>query len=208
MFIFTVFRWIMRVIGIAVAAALVFVIVCAVQIATTSQLSGAPSSVGPAQGIVVMGGPIVGMQPSSDLLGRLRQALLLYQTHRAPIIVVTGPPNAVGLPSITSIELSWLRRNGVPKTALESAPVTGVTQSLLQASGLFSAGAHTIIVTDAVDALYDRSAAANLGLNAQISPAVGSNRAFFTEFESLFREATALAAGRIFGYPRISWAAG
>jgi uncharacterized SAM-binding protein YcdF (DUF218 family) len=198
----------MSLVGLVIVGALVYVIVCAVQIATNSGLAAAPTSVGPVQAIVVMGAPAAGTQPSSDMLGRLRQGLLLYKSHRAPGIVVTGSLGPAGEPSTTSIESSWLRQNGVPKTSIEIVQASGVTQSLFQASALIGSGTRTIIVTDAVDALYDKAAATSLGLNTQISPAVGSKKAFFTELEALFREASALAAGRVVGYARISWAMG
>ena len=82
-------RLISKLISLVVFAAVVYVVVCGVQVVNASRLSTAPDSVGPAVAIVVLGEPVA-RADSADLTSRLRQAALLYRSGRAPSVSSMG----------------------------------------------------------------------------------------------------------------------
>lgn len=208
MLLFAPIRWTLKLLYFAVLASAVYVVVSGFQVVFASRLSTEVSAVGPARAVVVLGAPTVGSGPGPDLTARLQQALLLYEAKRAPTIVVTGPPAVAGNAAVTSAASSWLTANGVPAASILTVSATNAASGLSQATSILGKGAQVIVVTDAIDTLWTKGAAANVGLTAQVSPAVGSERPFYDEPGLLWREATGVAVGRLVDYTRATWAAG
>jgi len=207
MFLFAPIRWTLRLASLVVFGAIVYVVVSGVQVVDASHLPTAVASVGPAQTIVVLGAPVAGSAPGAELSGRLQQALLLYEAKRAPTIIVTGPPAASGGSSVGSVSTAWLARQGVPRSKVMTVSASNAATGLSAVSEMLGHGAQVIVVTDAIDCLWTKGVASADGLVADISPAFGSEKTVFTEIGPLWRQATGVAAGRVVGYPRTTWAA-
>lgn len=212
MFLFGPIRWALKLLYFAVLAAVVYVVVSGFQVVSASHLSTEVSAVGPARAVVVLGAPVTGSEPGPDLTARLQQALLLYQAKRAPTLVIAGAPATAAAASVpasaavTSVAESWLTANGVPASSIVTVSATDAASGLSQAVSVLGKGAQVIVVTDAIDALWTKGAASHLGLSAQVSPAVGSEKAFYSELGPLWRQATGVAVGRLIGYTRATWA--
>lgn len=206
MFLFAPLRWALKLGYFAVLAAAVYVVVSAVQVVSASHLPIAPTAVRRAQAIVVLGGSSpTGAQPPD--LSRLEQAHALYASGRAPEVLVAGAPARPGGADPTAAEQRWLAANGVPVKYTEPIRIADGAAALAAVDALLGPGAKVVVVTDAIDALWTKGAAARAGLAAQISPAVGSELSFYREFGALWRQATGVAVGRLIGYSHTPWAA-
>jgi uncharacterized SAM-binding protein YcdF (DUF218 family) len=197
----------LRILRLAILAAAVYVVVSGVQVVEASHLPSAADAVDPASAIVVLGAPLVGREPGPDLTARLGQALALYRAHRAPQILLTDADSPPGAPSAADAGRAWLLGEGVSPSALRALRTGGAASGLAQAAQLLGAHARVVLVTDAIDALFAKGLAAGAGLDPEVSPATGSERSLLAESGPLWRQATAVAAGRIIGYGRVSWAA-
>jgi len=199
-------RLLTRLLPLVVVAAIVYVIVCGVQVVNASSLSAAPGAVRRASAIIVIGQPVASAD-RSDLVARLRQAALLYRHGRAPQVVLTWSPPPKGSVGSVSFESSWLGAHGVPPSALAELRASNSAVALSRAAKFLGKGRGVIVVTDAIDALWTEGAGAGDGLSVQVSPPPSSKKFVFAEFGPLVREATGVAVGRVFGFGRISWAA-
>ncbi len=212
MFLFAPIRWAFKLVYFAVLAAVVYVLVSAYQVVSASHLPTSPTAVTSAQAIVVLGAPAVstplGVQPGSDYHARLAQALALYRAHEAPEVVVAGTPAAIGSPAEVPVGTSWLVGSGVARSSITDVVADDAASALSQVASLLPARAKVIVVTDAIDALWTKGAGSKTGLVVQVSPAQGSERAFYQEFDQLWRQATGVAVGRLIGYVNTPWAAG
>ncbi|HUY29974.1 MAG TPA: ElyC/SanA/YdcF family protein [Acidimicrobiales bacterium] len=211
MLLFAPIRWALKLLYFAVLAAVVYVVVTGFQVVTASHLPTTTASLRPARSIVVLGAPLVDGAPGPVLLARLEQALTLYEAKLAPQVIVTGAPaqpataTTPAVASVTRIATSWLESNGVPTSSILGLPAAGAPAGVAAAAGVAGSGTHVIVVTDAIDALWAKGAASRSGLVAQVSPAVGSERSITSELGPLWRQATAVAVGRLIGYGRTTW---
>lgn len=199
-------RLLTKLLPLVVVGAVVYVIVCGVQVVEASRLSAAPGAVRQAPAIIVIGQPVASAD-RSDLVARLRQAALLYRHGRAPHVVLTWSPPAAGSIGSVSFESKWLRHHGVLPSSLTELRASNSVVALSRTAKILGKGRGVIVVTDAIDALWTEGAGAGDGLSVQVSPPPSSKKLVFSEFGPLVREATAVAVGRVFGFGRISWAA-
>ncbi|MDA8291794.1 MAG: YdcF family protein [Actinomycetota bacterium] len=211
MLLFAPIRWTLKLVYFAVLAAAVYVVVSGFQVVTASHLPTSTTGLQPARAIVVLGAPVDGSVPAADLSARLQQALALYDARLAPQILVTGAPaqpasgTSPAEPPVTAVASTWLREHGVPASSIEPVPAAGAPAGIAAAAAALGSGTHVIVVTDAIAALWVKGAASRSGLVAQVSPAVGSEKAVTSEIGPLWRQATAVAVGRLIGYGRTTW---
>ncbi len=208
MFLFAPIRWAFKLVYFAVLAAIVYVVVSGYQVVSASHLPTSATAVPRAQAIVVLGAPAVGTAPGPDYLARLEQALALYRAHEASEVVVTGSPALAGSSGEVAVGESWLAGSGVARSNLSSVVADDAASALVQVAAVLPARSTVIVVTDAIDALWTTGAGSKAGLVVHVSPAVGSEKAFYLELDQLWRQATGVAVGRLIGYVNTPWAAG
>jgi vancomycin permeability regulator SanA len=195
-------KWAIKSVFMVIFGLVAYVVVSAVQVVMAS--GAAPAAT--AGAIVVPGSTAAGQgSPDADLVARLQGAVDLFKAKVAPTIVVVGPASTTGA-SVPSSAEGWLTSAGVPASAIRAVASSNASEFSAVAATI-GTSAPVIIVTDAVDALWSRSAAAAAGLQASVAAAPGSKVAVVNEVGSLIREATGIAAGRIIGYHNASWAA-
>jgi len=141
-------RWWLRLLVLAVAAAVFFLTVTAVQVVHTASLQ----EIHPADAIVVFGAAEYSGRPSPVLRARLDRALELFHRSAAPVIITTGGAAADPSFSEGGVGRDYLMRHGVPERSLiaetqgrdtsQSAARVGV---IMRANGLHSC----IAVSDA-----------------------------------------------------------
>ena len=82
-------RLAMKLISLLVTAALIYLIVCGVQVVTASWVTSSCSGIKPASAITVSGG-CASTSLSSDIKLRLKWAASLYSARRGPEVIVCG----------------------------------------------------------------------------------------------------------------------
>jgi hypothetical protein len=206
MFLFAPIRWAIRLPVMLIVGAAAYVVVSGVQVLLASREVVPALSLGRPAAVVVLPAPLVAGAPGADLTGRLEEALDLSRAGVASRIVVAGAPVRPGAPSPSAVARAWLVARGVPPSAILAldAPTASATLSTLPA--VLGASARVVVVTDALDALFVRGAAAGDGLEAVVEPAVGSRGIGTSMFGQLWRQATGVAAGRVIGFSHVSWA--
>lgn len=161
----------------------------------------------PVDAIVVMGAAQYDGRPSPQLEARLDQVLELWPEGYAPIVVATGG-NIPG-DRFTEAESSatYLAAAGVPASAIlqenEGASTYESLQNvaeLLDERGLSS----VLIVTDPYHALRARMIAAEVGLDAHVSPTGTSVVTGRTSLTRHLEEAAGISVGRIIGFDRLT----
>ncbi|HTW99593.1 MAG TPA: hypothetical protein VMD59_12490, partial [Acidimicrobiales bacterium] len=100
----------------------------------------------------------------------------------------------------------WLVAHGVLAGAQLAVTGSNASSQLRAAGAALGSGTSVLVVTDAIDAMWIERAAPEDGLAATVVPATGSEPLFFKELGAVWRETSAVAAGRIIGFGRASWA--
>ncbi|MGH9137201.1 MAG: YdcF family protein [Acidimicrobiales bacterium] len=184
--------------GLAALAALVlYVAVTFVQVWQASRRDEAR----PADAIVVLGAAQYDGRPSPVLTRRLDHAAQLFREGIAPLIVVTGGRRPGDRFSEAEASANYLQDQGIPGDHIERE-TTGVNswESLASAARFLHEDDITrvVLVSDPYHAMRIDGIAAELGLDATVSPAGSSS-----SLGSLARETVAVAIGRIIGYDRL-----
>lgn len=155
----------------------------------------------PADAIVVLGAAQYDGEPSPVLARRLDHAAELYAQGIAPVIVVTGGNQPGDRFTEATAGANYLIRLGVPDAAIRRE-VQGESswESLAAAARFLRADGTTsvVLVSDPYHAMRIDGIAAELGLDAAVSPADTG-----TPVGALLRETAAVAVGRIIGYDRL-----
>jgi uncharacterized SAM-binding protein YcdF (DUF218 family) len=141
-------RWWLRLLVLAVAAVVLFLMITAVQVVHTASLQ----EIRPADAIVVFGAAEYSGHPSPVLRARLDHALDVFHRGVAPVVITTGGAAADPTFSEGGVGRDYLMHHGVPERSLiaetqgrdtaESAVRVGV---IMRANGLHSC----IAVSDA-----------------------------------------------------------
>jgi uncharacterized SAM-binding protein YcdF (DUF218 family) len=191
-------RTAVRVLAVLLLAAVAYVAVTFVQVWQASTRDGAA----PAQAIVVLGAAQYDGVPSPVLANRLDHAATLYGEGIAPLIVVTGGRQEGDRFTEAEASANYLAAtHGIPGSAIERE-TTGENswESLASAARFLRDDGITqvVLVSDPYHAMRIDGIAAELGLDAVVSPADGSS-----SFTELARESLAVSVGRIIGYDRL-----
>lgn len=182
---------------LVVVAAVVMLVVSAVQVVKASRTSQAMSAVGPASAVIVVGTN----QAPADLKARSAQALALWQTHRARIVITTGASRRPDAPTESSLAGTWLVAHGLPVRDLEEVQDPSLTSAFSFIARRYgkSSGAHTIVVGAPLQVLWLTKLASAEGLDAQVSPASAKN-GLMTYLRQVWFQAMAVGLGRVIGF--------
>lgn len=158
---------------------------------------------GPASAIVVMGAAQYDGRPSPVLQARLDHAVELRKAGYADMIVVTGGKQAGDRVTQGFAGYQYLKSQGVPEDQIKVEVDGTNSYEELSASALIveNAGAtnEVLIVTDPYHAFRVKQIAAEVGLDAAVSPADVNG-----SIESLGRETVAVSVGRLVGFRRLT----
>ena len=142
--------------------------------ADAKRLVGALRELAPADAIVVLGAAQYSGRPSPVLQARLDHALALYRRGLAPRVILTGGTAPGDRTSEAAVGRSYLRRAGVPATAMLMEAEGRTTRASLTAVAAVAgplAIRRVILVSDPFHLLRARTIARRLGLEALTSPA-------------------------------------
>lgn len=161
------------------------------------------STVDRADAIVVLGAAEYDGQPSPVFAGRLDHAELLYEQHRAPIVIVLGGGQPGDVTTEAEAGRDYLVQQGLPADAVVAEPVGHTTMESLRAAasymrdhGLRSA----FLVSDPWHNLRVRRMASDLGIEGFVSATWHSAaRSEETRFPGYVRETFAYIYYRVFG---------
>jgi uncharacterized SAM-binding protein YcdF (DUF218 family) len=197
-----VVRLAVKLVALAVLLALVYLAVVFVEVWQASRVDDRR----PSQAIVVLGAEQDDGRPSPVLAARLDHALLLWRSHVAPVIVVTGGKQPGDRFTEAAAGATYLHARGVPQAAILREVQGRSSWESLQAAARILHAEHRNKVTLVSDPYHDariRDIAGELDLDAVTSPTRTSPVKGWTELHYLVREAVRVAAGRIFGYARL-----
>jgi uncharacterized SAM-binding protein YcdF (DUF218 family) len=157
--------------------------------------------------IVVFGAAQYNGRPSPVLAARLDHAADLYKDDVADKVVVTGGGQPGDRTTEASASAAYLKRRGVPESAL-LREVQGRTswQSLAAAANFLKRDGLTrvVLVSDPFHSARIEAMAGELGLHGYVSPTHTSPIGGSEEMKYLAKETVAVALGRIVGFRRIS----
>jgi uncharacterized SAM-binding protein YcdF (DUF218 family) len=191
----------LKIVGILVAAVVVYFAVTLVQVWLTSR-EYAPQR---AQAIVVMGAAQYDGVPSPDLEARLHQALLLYRQGYAPLIAVTGSKERGDAYTESESGARYLEANGVPAGhILESGGNDSWSNLAELAPKLKNRGVHTVLmVTDPFHEDRSMAIASDLGFTPHPTPTQTSPITGFSAVPYFLKEAVGVGLGRIIGFQNL-----
>jgi uncharacterized SAM-binding protein YcdF (DUF218 family) len=161
------------------------------------------STVDRADAIMVLGAAEYDGRPSPVFAGRLDHAQLLYEQHRAPIVIVLGGGQPGDVTTEAEAGRDYLVQQGLPAEAVVAEPVGHTTMESLRAAasymrdhGLRSA----FLVSDPWHNLRVRRMASDLGIQGFVSATWHSAaRSEETRFPGYVRETFAYIYYRVFG---------
>ena len=207
MFLFAPVRWAFKLVSLAITAAVVYIIVCGVQVVATANGVNATPNVQRVDAIVVtdVPGASSGSAPDPDFLARLKESVHLHSTFPNAPIIVAGP-SVANSSSIASLGAQWLERNGL-SGANVSTVVTSNGGEFNAVRLAMGSNRNAIIVTDAIDAMWAKNAASKAGIVPTVAVPTSSEKVVFAEISPLWHEATGIAVGRLIGYDHATWAA-
>ncbi len=195
-------RRVLRVVGVLLLAAVVYLGVTAVQVWST----GRRYEPRPAGAIVVMGAAQYNGVPSADLRSRLDEASLLWHQRYAPLVMVTGSKEPGDRYTEAQASARYLVSTGVPATDILEAGGRDSWANLadaapqLRARGIVS----VLMVTDRFHEHRSLAIASTLGFTAYPTPTRTSPISGLAAIPYYAKETVGVALGRIVGYQRLS----
>jgi len=156
----------------------------------------------PADAIIVLGAAQYNGRPSPVLKDRLDHAITLYTEGVAEILVVTGGRQENDIYTEASTAADYLRKAGVPETAIRREVSSTNSYESLAASARFLAKENiteVVLVSDPYHAKRIADIAEEVGLDAQVSPAATK-----IPLRALVRETAAVGLGRLLGHRRLA----
>ena len=191
-------RWVWLVVGLFVAYE--------VSVFLDVRAASSRDEARPVQAIVVLGAAQYNGVPSPVLRARLDHALTLRNRGVASTIVVTGGSLPGDAHSEASASADYLIAHGVPDSDILREVDGKDTWEELAASDLFlrRKGIYEVVlVSDPFHAARLGEIAAEIGMQAYVSPASESPIDGAEEFAYLVRETLAVSVGRLMGYERM-----
>lgn len=192
-----------RVVAVALAAVIGYLGVTFVQVWQASLRDHARD----ADALVVLGAAQYDGRPSPALRARLDHAADLYRRGHAPVVWVTGgnQPGDRFTEGFSGYE--YLRRSGLPDTALRIENQGGSTWESLAAVGRFlheEGDTEVVLVSHSYHSYRLAGIAGELGLSATVSPAQAHDAGTESTAQALARETAAVSLGRLVGYRRLT----
>jgi len=161
------------------------------------------STVDRADAIVVLGAAEYDGQPSPVFAGRLDHAQLLYEQHRAPIVIVLGGGQPGDVTTEAEAGRDYLVQQGLPPDAVVAEPVGHTTLESLRAAAAYMLDhglRSAFLVSDPWHNLRVRRMASDLGIEGFVSATWHSAaRSEETRFPGYVRETFAYIYYRVFG---------
>jgi uncharacterized SAM-binding protein YcdF (DUF218 family) len=192
---------VVRLVLAALVLLVAYVVITFVQVYRAKDHDGARE----ADAIIVLGAAQYDGRPSPVLQDRLDHALQLYEAGLADTIVVTGGRQAGDRFTEATTGYNYLRDRGVPDEALLKEIGGTNTYESLAASARFLRDrdlTSVVLVTDGYHAFRVGAIAADLGLDAAVSP-TETRLSGTDELRQLARETVAVSVGRIIGWNRL-----
>lgn len=162
-------RWWLRLLGAAVVAVMLWLLITAIEIDRTAHLE----ELQPADAIVVFGAAEYSGHPSPVLRARLDHAFDLYERHLAPVVITTGGAAADPTFSEGGVGKDYLRKRGVPENALiaetqgsDTAQSAQRIAVIMHANGLRSC----VAVSDAYHEFRIRRLLEHEGVRVYVAP--------------------------------------
>jgi uncharacterized SAM-binding protein YcdF (DUF218 family) len=208
-------KWVLKIAALAALALFVYLVISVVQVLGASEVPQVPSAVADAASIVVISPPGHTSTLSTDDVNRLEQALSLFTARKAPMVVLTGGTAtgavaADGPPPTTEVgaEVQFLEKQGLKAVSIDQVAGSDDPSSMAALKKLVghADGGKVIIVADPLSSLRLRATAAGAGLSPEISPATPPASSFWNDVSQVWRQASAVAFGRVFGFGSTGWA--
>lgn len=201
-------RWLLRGVLVVVVGLLVYLAVTFVQVVLASRSDGVAHlrDTAHSDAVVVLGAAQYDGRPSPVLRERLDHALALFRAGVAPRILLTGGKREGDRFTEAYAGYRYLTEKGVPVDDLIVVTDGSSTWDSLRASErvLRRHGVRRVtLVSDGYHSLRLRGIAGEIGIDAAVSPTVGS-----AALPDLLRETGLVAVGRIVGYGRLLRLAG
>lgn len=204
MFVFAPIRWALRIVMTVVLGIVAYLIVSGVQVYLAARATPTAPPVGTASDAIVVYAAATSSGLDRDLTARLTEARTLYVTRLSRRVIVAGPSQGVGLRD----SVSWLTSHGLASADVQSEAARSLGAALKTLAPTLGANARVTIVTDSVDALVDRADASSAGFSPDVVALPSDIGVSDTDPGAVFRQASALAAGRVIGIARIPWSRG
>jgi len=195
-------KLILRILSTMVMFVLLYFVVTFVQI----WLTGHQHSTTHAQAIFVFGTTENNGKASKELAARLDQALVLYDHHRAPLIVVTGGNQPGDTHTEAGVSAAFLEARGVPKSKIIEGFGNDTWQNVSTVIGQLRAK-HIVTVLTVTDPFHEYRAMAissSQGLVPSPSPVPDSPTIKYSLWRYYLKEALEVGVGRVVGYARLS----
>jgi uncharacterized SAM-binding protein YcdF (DUF218 family) len=196
-------RWALKILGLLVAAIVLYFAVTLVQVWLTSRHYDPH----PAGAIVVMGAAQDNGVPTKDLAARLDQALILYRAGYAKVIMVTGNKQPGDIYTEAQASAMYLEQHGVPHTAIVEAGGDNSYQNLADAAPplLAQQDGVVLITTDPFHEDRSMAIASSLGLTPSPTPTQTSPITGWATLPYFIKEAIGVGFGRIVGWNHLEW---
>lgn len=194
-------RLVVRVVLVAVALVVAYLVVTAVQVWWT----GRRYEPRPAEAIVVMGAAQYDGVPSPDLAARLDEAELLWRQHYATTIMVTGSKEPGDLYTEAQASARYLVDAGIPDRDIDESGGSDSWENLsLAAPTLLARGdGSVLIVTDPFHEARSLAIASSVGLTPSPTPTRTSPIRGMSSVPYYAKETVGVALGRIIGFDRL-----
>jgi uncharacterized SAM-binding protein YcdF (DUF218 family) len=201
--LFAPLRWALRVAVFVVSVIVLYFAVTLVQVWLTSRQYDPH----PAGAILVMGAAQYDGRPSPDLKARLDQALHLYQSGYAHLIVVTGGKARGDVYTESQSGAMYLEARGVPKADIIEAAGDTTYQNIADAQPELAAHRVKVILVTTDPFHEDRSMAiaSDLSLSPSPTPTQTSPITGWSTVPYFLKEAVGVGLGRIIGYNHLEW---
>jgi uncharacterized SAM-binding protein YcdF (DUF218 family) len=196
-------RLALRVAALVVLAILVYFSVTLVQVWLTSR----EYDPHPAQAILVMGAAQYNGVPSPDLKARLNEALVLYHSGYARLIVVTGNKEKGDVFTEAEAGAHYLEANHVPADDILQAGGDDSFQNVADAAPKLRArhDRMVLVATDPFHEYRSMAIASSLGLTPSPTPTQSSPIRGWASVPYFLKEAVGVSFGRIIGYNHLEW---
>ena len=196
-------RWAVRTVAVVAAVVVAYLGVTLVQVWHASTLDQAR----PVQAVVVLGAAQYDGRPSPDLKARLDHALLLWDRHLAPTMVVTGGKIPGDPYSEASVGADYLASRGVPQRDILWETEGRDSWQSLASTATFLKARHIDVVLLVSDPFHDERISlmsSEVGLTPYVSPTHTSPIHGASVIPYFAKETGEVALGRIIGFRRLA----